>query len=333
MVSTAVRTTPPAVRPLEHALSLGSALVDRVRDGDPAWITASLVSGPAIILGAHQLAERVVDLDRCNDHGVAVHRRATGGTAVHIAERGLLFTLALPHVAALAPDATYATLLNRNVRGFLQGLTRCGATAHYYGREWIAVRQRPGAVLGFEVTEDGGVLIEVLAGYDAPVTLPAALQSARESVGDRWLGKAPIALSDATGGKAPEQIAARVMESCATRWKQPLIDHPLDPLPIAATRVTRPLDPLADGMVPVAQVPCAIGWIDAARGWSPNGHEALWIGGDVLAPRHALERLARRFAAGDALDEDGAAPALEGARWADLVRALELTSRATGHGR
>jgi len=249
----------PAERPLGEALALGDALLQRSAADGASYLAASIVRGPAVALGAAQIAGRVLDLDACRAQGVAVHRRVTAGTAAYVGEQAILWTLALPHVAALFPDATPRTLLNRNVRGFLEGLTRAAGLAHYFGREWISVRRRPAALLGFE-RRGAAVLVELLAGVDAPVAIPAALVTDQERAVDRWLGKAPAALGEMTERDA-STIAREVMRAVALRAH--LAIAPAPSLVIAARpEVSGPDDPLPPGFVrgPALRVP--IGWID-----------------------------------------------------------------------
>ncbi|XXX79005.1 hypothetical protein WMF30_09540 [Sorangium sp. So ce134] len=315
-----MRSLPPAHRPLADALALGPALLARARAAPEApWLAASLVEGPAVVLGAVQRAARVVDLAACAARGVPVLRRATTGTAAFLGGRGVVWTLALPHVAALAPDATARTLLNRNVRGFLKGFARAGAPAHYGGREWIALQRRPAALLGVEAARDGAVLIEVFAGHDAPLAIPAELAAPEERAVDRWLGKAPAALAEVLPARRSlEALAQAVAEALALGAALPLVDGGEAPelaegrsQPIAAP--DDPAPPGAGGAV-LARVP--IGWIEAAAlGGAPA---RAWLGGDVLTGRWLLEDLGQG-AAPASLDA-GTLP-LEGASLSDL-RAL-----------
>ena len=292
-----------------EALALGPALLSRAESDRVPWIAATVVRGPAVLLGAAQRAGRVVRLDACAAASTPVIRRATAGTAAYVGDRAIVWSLALPGVAALAPDATPRTLLNRNVRGFLRGLSRAGAVAHYFGREWISVRHRPAALLGFETTTGGAVLIEVIAGVDAPVALPASLATADEQAVDRWLGKVPAGLGEVLGGDALE-IAAVVM-STVSRWSA-TPDEPQAPFAITPlSPVTREDDPMPPGFVarPGARVP--IGWIDV--GADPATGQ-VWIGGDVLVPSHVRAAIARG-------EEPGDVP-VEGATIADLRDAV-----------
>ena len=296
-------------RPLREALGLGPALLGRAEAERAPWMAASVVRGPAVVLGAGQRAGRVISLEACAASGAVVLRRATAGTAVYVGERAILWTLALPHVAALAPDATMRTLLNRNVRGFLDGLRKAGALAHYFGREWISVRKRPAAVMGFEVSEGGAVLLEVLAGIEAPVAVPAELATEEERAVDRWLAKEPAGLGEVLEGGALG-IAREVMQTVALRARGPIEE--IAAIEAAAVGVvTRDDDPMPEGFVARPGVRVPIGWIDTG---AESASGRVWIGGDVLAPAHVLRAIAEGAGAVGEV-------AVEGATVADLVAA------------
>lgn len=308
-----------ATRSLPLALGLSRALLARAEAEGVAWMAASVIQGPAVVLGAAQRAGRVLDLEACASAGVPVWRRATSGAAVHVAEHAIVWALALPHVASLAADATARTLINRNVRGFLEGIRRAGAAAHYFGRDHVSVQKRPAALIGFEESERGAVLLEVLAGFEASFALPTALIGEEERALDRYAGKAPLGLGEVM--KKPVEVVAReVMNAVAERDSMPASEA-RDPDAEVMSEVTGADDPLPSGFTvgPRRRVP--IGWIDT--GFDPRSGRA-WLGGDVLAPAHVL----RAVAAGEALSRE--AP-IEGATLADLVeaaRALGATSPA-----
>ncbi|MGK3990892.1 hypothetical protein WME99_48040 [Sorangium sp. So ce136] len=323
-----MRCLPPAHRPLADALALGPALLARARSAPAApWLAASLVEGPAVVLGAAQRAGRVVDLAACAARGAPVFRRSTTGTAAFLGGRGVLWTLALPHVAALAPDATARTLLNRNVRGFLRGFTRAGAPAHYFGREWISLQRRPAALLGVDAAEDGAVLLEVLAGHDAPLAIPAELAAPDERAVDRWLGKAPAALSEVLPARSsPEALARVVVEEIALRAGLPLSEGGAPELEAERFQpITAPDDPAPPGAGPAVLARVPIGWIEAAAlGVAPA---RAWLGGDVLTARWLLDALGR--GADPASLDTGAAP-LEGADLSDLRALAQRALSAAG---
>lgn len=316
-----MRALPCSRRPLGAALALGPTLLARSQADAVPWITASLVSGPAIVLGAVQRAGRVVDLAACAAASAPVLRRATTGTAAYLHSEALLWTLALPHLGALVGDTRPETLLNRNVRPFLKGFARAGATAHYFGREWIAVHHRPGALLGFDVAPSGAVLIEVIAGYDASIAIPEQLAALEERGVDRWRGKAPASLlTDHPGAAPPLEYAAAVIAGVAERAAQPLdFVNPPDLADLGGTdpsQVIEASDPIGPGFVIPAPIRCPIGWLDVA--FVPGEGGAAWVGGDLLAPRHALQAVARAVSGGAPVDLDRAP--IEGWRWRDVIR-------------
>lgn len=325
-----MRVVGPYPRSIEQALGLGSALLARAAAEQVPWLAASVVEGRAIALGAAQRAGRVVDLEAARAAGVRVLRRSTSGTAAYLGGAAVIWTLALPHVAALVPDATPATLLNRNVRGFLKGLSRAGAVAHYFGREWIAVKHRPAALLGFDATAEGAVLIEVIAGLDATIAIPPALATAAERAVDRWLGKEPAALREVIGEASAEAIAAEVIDAVAAR-AQASLERVATPAEAGlALEVTDPDDPLPAGFRagPMAKVP--IGWVETA--FHPTSGR-VWLGGDVLAPAFALHALAAAAERAERAERDqrdeapGTAPPIDGARVGDLAAAARAAAR------
>lgn len=289
-------------RAIEDALHAGPALLHAARESGAPCFAASLVDGPAVLLGRHQRAARVLDLAEIGRAAVPVFRRRTAGTAAFAAGRTFVFTLALPHPGALFPDASFRTLLNRNVRPFLKGLTAAGALSHYFGREWVSSRRRPVLLLGFDVEPGGAVLVEAIAGFDGPIALPPSLASADERALDRFTGHAPAALTELLPeGKTPETVARCVADAIAAR--APTSTTPrLDPLPApppGSFTVDLSLDapvPPGAALLPPTRIP--IGWLERAS--TPGA--PLWLGGDVLAPRHVLDRIA--LAAAGAPDEE-----------------------------
>jgi len=306
-----MRVIAPSSRPLAEALALAPTLLARAANGERV-ITASFVEGPAVVLGALQRAGRVVDVAACATAGVPVLRRCTTGTAAYIGSRAILWTLVLPHVAALHPDATPRTLLNRNVRGFLRGLSRGGAPAQYFGREWIAIQHRPAALLGFEALPDGRVVIEIFAGLDRTIALPAALCAEEERAVDRWRGKEPLAL----GPHHPAALALQVINAVAAHARVGLESIELPTDLVLTAPIADPRSPVPAGLALAAPRRAPIGWIDAA---SDPASGRLWIGGDALVASFAVGALGDALARGEAA-APGDAP-IDGASWDDLVAA------------
>lgn len=315
-----MRILEPSPRPLAEALALATTLLERAASGE-AQITASLLDGPAVALGALQRAGRVVDIAACATAETPVLRRSTTGTAAYIGGRAILWTLVLPHVAALHPDATPRTLLNRNVRGFLAGLSRGGAPARYFGREWIAIHHRPAALLGFEALADGRIVIEVFAGIDAPIALPVALCAEEERAVERWRGKEPMAI----GRCDPAALALQVIEAVAARAGATLDRaEPLADL-VLASLIDDPRDPVPPGLALAELQRAPIGWIDAAADVASG---RLWIGGDALVASFAVRHLTIAALRGEDFTP-GDAP-IDGASWSDLDAAARSALAARG---
>ncbi len=296
--------------------SLPDVLCARARETNEPWLAASVARDGAVLLGASQRAGRVVDLDACARDEIAIMHRATSGTAVFVTPGTLAFTLAMPRVNALAADATLRTLINRNVRGFLTGLTRVGALAQYFGREWIAVQHRPAALLGTHHTPDDAVAMDVFVANESTLALPVHLASALERTIDRWRGKTPLALREILArGVSAEQLALRIAEGFAQRFDQRLENERNEPDVTPLAHVNHADDPIPRGLRLGPPVACAIGYLEAAR-----SSDALWLGGDAFAPRHVLDALADHIRTHDAVP-DLADGAIEGARAEDYLTA------------
>jgi hypothetical protein len=305
-----------SARSLEDTLGLALPLLALAERDQLPWITASVVSGPAVVLGAAQRAGRVVDLQACAAAGVSLLRRSTAGTAVYIGRRAIVWTLALPHVASIVEDATPRTLLNRNVRGFLKGLSRRGVLAHYFGREWVSANRRPVAVLGFEATPSGATVIEYIAGVDAPPSLPPSLCTEEERSIDRWLGKVPVSLGEIFDDE-PLAIAQRVMDAM-TKQATSCVDAPAVEAN-SAKQITRDDDPIPPGFLPCPARRAPIGWIDTGVMRSTGRR---WIGGDVIVPAYVLRAIS------EGITDVGNTP-IEGASMNDLVEALQPPDAST----
>lgn len=273
------------------ACGRGRAVMARAMRGE-LCLSASVVRGPALILGARQR-------DAAVWNGNASLRRATTGTEFFVGDIAVWWSLGLPRIDALFPDALGATLLNRNVRGFLRGFTAQGVPASYLGREFIAVQGASGAVLGYDVSDGGAVLIEVVAGWTHPLDVPLSQRlptSARRAAG--------VALASRAPDQTPRGFARAVAEAVAARSGRSLREAPaFEALPAPAW-----VEPTLRGAV---RVP--IGVLEAGE-----VEGAPWFGGDVLASTAWLRRAERAVAQEEALPGDAV---LHGALPADLLRA------------
>lgn len=294
-----------------EALRGSSALLGRAASEGRAYGAVVGVEGPAVVLGRHQVASRVLaDFDvaatRCD-----VVRRASSGTAAFVGERGLFVSLALPDVATLFADASPRVLLNRNVRPMLRALRRAGLAGSYFGREWLSAGREPVALVGFEqVGPVGAVLVEALFHGPGSAALADALVSADERALDRTRGHALCELDEAS----QRELEAHLVEELGVMDVSLVSCGDFVGAPTNSTGagvVTSPREPVPPGLElePPRRVP--IGHLEVAR----DGRR-VWLGGDVLAPTWVLRALERGRPVSDVL-----AP-IEGARLDDLLAAL-----------
>lgn len=254
-------------------------------------LAASVVRGPALVLGARQRSGAfAVDVEPV--------RRASTGTEFSLGAVSIWWSLGLPRLDALFPDAQGETLLNRNVRGFLRGFNAQGVPASYLGREFIAVQGASGALLGYDVSDHGAVLLEVIAGWSHPLDVPLPQ---RDATTRRVPG---VALETRAGGRTAAAFARGVAESVAARSGRSLL------LAAAMEPMAAPpwVEPRLRGAV---RVP--IGVVEAGE---VAGEP--WFGGDALVSTSWLRRAASAVARGDALPDDAV---MHGARPEDYLRA------------
>ncbi|MFO0624719.1 MAG: hypothetical protein U0325_03815 [Polyangiales bacterium] len=276
--------------PIE-ACGRGRAVLARAVAGE-LCLAASVVRGATVVLGARQRLAAVSTATR------AV-RRASTGTELFLGDVALWWSLGLPRIDALFPDAMGATLLNRNVRGFLRGFTARGVMTSYLGREFLAVRGAVGAVLGYDVAEDGAVLLEVIAGWSHPPDLPVTQRATTAS--PRAAG---VALGALVPQDTPQAFLRAVSEAVASRSGRSLR---------AAGALAPAADPGGEEPAVRSAVRVPIGVVEAGevRG-------APWFGGDALVSTAWLRRAEAAAAQGEPLPDDAV---LHGARPADYLRA------------
>ncbi len=303
MVRAAV-AAPGSLGPAEIAARSADAL-DRPLAFD-VELTVARADADAVLLGAHQRATAgaLAAPARC-------HRRGSGGAAVRVGPGTLWVSLALARVGALVPCAP-DTILNRHVRPLLRALSRSGALAHYFGRDWVSVAHRPAAAIGFAHDRASGRLhVEAFIA----VTTPFAVAE-RAS----FLGKSPGTLAQLTGKDVDmERLTRAVVEAYA---------------PNAAA---------------LALAPCApAGALVAESPWTATGEEAIGeigasrerdgrvrVGGELMVSRDALAELEARLAAGEPAESAAllslGAPgvALEGVR--SLESVVDVVARARAH--
>jgi hypothetical protein len=183
----------------------------------------------------------------------------------------LWVALSLAHPSALGPCPT-DRITNRHVRPILRALTRIGAQAHYFGRDWVSVAHRPAAWIGF--AHDAGTRRTLVEAFLA-VRTPFAI-APRPS----FLGKEPGTLESILGRAfALESLEEAIVKELSAG------DARVAPEPAPEERED---DPRADPPW-TATIEEAIGEIGAG----PDRSGALSVGGDLLVSRDALASLNR----------------------------------------
>jgi len=298
---------------LDGALELGGqALALAESSGVPVLVGAAF-EAEALVLGALQREDTLRERSPAR-FDVRIERRLTTGTEAQLSGKTLYHALALPHVAALFPDASSRTLLNRNLRALLRGYTAAGVPLRYFGTEVLALLGRPVALVGYDQRASGAVLIEVLLGLEQACVVRSALK--REP---------PAGLYDLLGSRpAAADLLRRAQLGAVERLSATSADA--TPALLKAIAQPRHLEPCEASPV---QVPVPLGMVEA------NSTPRVRLGGDLLVSTSALQAVEAAAAscleAGDLLTDAVLAPLagwpLDGARPADLFAALQLALR------
>ncbi|HEY8073877.1 MAG TPA: hypothetical protein VIF62_07205 [Labilithrix sp.] len=258
-----------------------------------AELVVAVPRDEAIVLGAFQRACDVADRD------APLVRRGSGGAAARVGPGSVWIQLAMKD-ARIAPEK----ILNRLVRPLLRGMTKAGATARYFGRDWVSVDHRPAALVAFAHDSRSDALV-----FEAIVAAKTSF-----AVGARasFMGKEPLAV-----GKTPRAIADAVAAEYAALGDPvvPTSGFRLAPAPDAGVADDPPWTATHDE---------AMGPIHAGR----DREGTLRLGGELIASHDAVARLEARIATlapdafGAAVDEAFAAPgvALFGVRSLESIR-------------
>ncbi len=276
-------------RSVHHAAWLGGRVLQRAAEsaGARAFASVSVVRGPAVVLGAHQVAERVVAREAlASGREWALARRASAGPAWFVSTSAVWVSVGVPHVSALAADATDRTLLNRSVRPVLGALRALGRPASYFGREWLhagagAGRQPVGAV-GLEA-QGPARLFEACVSLEGPSHVPAPLAAAEELEVDRRRGASSWSL-ELDQHALVHALRAAYASLGAVAAEEPA-EEPAEERDAGASRSLLP----PRGYVLAAPRRVAAGWLEVA---SLAGRDP-WLGGDALVPRSVLDAWAR----------------------------------------
>jgi hypothetical protein len=162
---------------------------------DHAQLHIGLINQPTLILGAFQRAAGCLPEKSKLPPTLNVAQRWSGGPTVFADKGSIHLWLFLPSVDALEPCDTQR-LLNRHVRPLLKGLTRAGAQAAYFGRDWITIQRRPAAWIGFaHHAEHGSAIVEAIVGVQSSFVPEASLSAYPAREHHPFLGKTPGSLN------------------------------------------------------------------------------------------------------------------------------------------
>jgi hypothetical protein len=227
----------------------------------------------AVLLGCFQRGCEVTDTR-------PLARRGSGGAAVLVGPGSLWLGLALAHPAALvACDAS--KLLNRHVRPLLRALTKVGCDARYFGRDWVSIKHRPGAALGFaHDAQSGRSFVEALIAVRTPFAL-----GARGS----FLGHEPGTLESIVGNAIDvARLRDAIVGAYGTTYERTTRSLALATPPLVKDEEELRADPPWR-----ATREEALGVIAAG----PDARGVLRLGGELLASRDAVANVERDVAA------------------------------------
>jgi hypothetical protein len=304
---------------LDGALELGARALAWTEQQRVPLLASACCDASALVLGALQ-REDTLQRRSTARFSLGLKRRLTTGTEAELEGAVLYHALALPRVDALYPDASARTLLNRNLRAILRGYTAAGVPLRYFGTEVLALLGHPVALVGYEQSASGAVLIEVLIGLEKPCVVRPALK--RES---------PAALrAIVKSSEAPRDFLGRAVTGVVERLGVSARDVASElsavatvPSPVAAVAPEDSREP--------ANVAIPLGVVEAVA--APH----VRLGGDLLASTAALSRVEvlaqEALESGLSLEESVLAPLqgapLDGARSGDVLAVLRAAHQAT----
>lgn len=237
-------------------------------------------------------------------------RRASGGAEAELGPGVLHVLLSLPAPSIFEPIRVDA-ILNRHVRPLLRAISRTGALAHYFGRDWISARHRPVALLGFaHESATQRTLIEAFVGANL-----AACARPRPS----YLGHSPATLAELVGrpvdvGELADRVEEAVLDAHGLTAESRPLPVPTSPEPPCAPR---PREWTRTHAHEGGIGPISIGVDSAAR---------IRIGGELCVSFDALTALEARLESTDRADPALVAAVVEQALGASSVALFGVRS-------
>lgn len=257
--------------------------VQRASRTRPAVLRVYSFAGDLLSLGRYHLAP-----EPRSESPVGLMRRLTGGRAVPTGAGFVGLSLILPHRSALLSAEPFALapyqVMNRYVRGILEGCKLVNIAAFYPGRDFVTVDGRIIGMVSFETDEHGALLFEaVLANTHDFSLLPRHLE-ATDSAG---VVKAEMLTPDSTTCLARElgtelrldEVADMLQRGYAKQFGLMMEPHTLSPLEVQAIDVV------------VAREFPGHTWVSQRRRRADLDHVAsVWVQLGVFEAHFALEQ-------------------------------------------
>lgn len=304
---------------LDGALELGARALTWTQQHGVPLLASACCDASAVVLGALQREDTLRQRSTAR-FSLGLKRRLTTGTEAELEGAVLYHALALPRVDALFADASARTLLNRNLRAILRGYTAAGVPLRYFGTEVLALLGHPVALVGYEQSASGAVLIEVLIGLEKPCVVRPALKR-----------EAPAALREIVkSSEAPRDFLARATAGIVERLGLAARDVASE-LSGMATGASWPAAVASEDSCKPANVAIPLGVVEAVA--APRAR----VSGDLLVSTTALSRVEalaqEALESGLSLEESVLAPLqgapLDGARSGDVLAVLRAAQQAT----
>lgn len=277
--------------PASRVATLSRGALDRSLAHDGELLLAT-VSDEAVVLGALQ---RPSELGAADDGTRTLLRRGSCGAEVLVGAGSLWMQLALGRSDALV-RCEPGRLLNRYVRPLLRALTKVGALAHYFDRDWISAGRRPVAMIAFaHDVGSGRALVEAVVAVRTPFALRAR---------GSYLGKDPATLADVGAQVDVARLGDAIAAAYAAAYGRQIVEMPV--LKAGAAPFADPFaDPRADPAWTATREE-AIGIVAAGR----DRDGVMRVGGELMVSRDAVQRLESRLAETEAGSDPAAIGAL-----------------------
>jgi hypothetical protein len=291
--------------PASRVAAVSRGALDRRLAHEGELLLATL-GDEAVVLGGLQ---RASELGSADDGARTLLRRGSCGAEAVVGRGTLWMQLALERSDALV-RCEPSRLLNRYVRPLLRALTKVGALAHYFDRDWISAGRRPVAMIAFaHDIGSGRSLVEALIAVRTPFAL-------RERAS--YLGKPPATLEDVGATVELGRLGDAVVEAYGAAYGRQIVemaDFTGDGERARATDADLRAEP------PWASTrEEAIGIVAAGR----DREGAMRLGGELMVSRDAVKGLESRLAHHE--DIATAVDATLGAPDVALVGVRSLTS-------